>query len=102
MKYVRSLMQAQDATSALQLAAKLEYLEAAFYALGAAAFASGPQAFTPGEASAIQQILKHENAHVTLLRSLLGTSAPSQPANSFYDFTAGSGTKRHTLPRGHC
>jgi hypothetical protein len=86
-------MQAQDATSALQLAARLEYLEAAFYALGAAAFASGPQAFTAGEASAIQQILKHENAHVTLLRSLLGTNAPSQPANAFYDFSAGSGTK---------
>ena len=41
-----------DSTGALQLAAKLEYLEAAFYSLGAAAFASGVQAFTPGEATA--------------------------------------------------
>jgi hypothetical protein len=84
---------ALDPTSALQLAAKLEYLEAAFYAAGASAFASGAQAFTPGEASAVQQILKHENAHVTLLKSILGSNAPTQPASSAYDFTAGSGTK---------
>lgn len=79
-----------DTTSALQLAAKLEYLEAALYALGNAAFA---QAFTPGEATAIAQILKHETAHVTLLKSALGSNAPAQPANTFYDFTAGSGTR---------
>src|SRR5258706_12216167 len=81
-----------DSTGALQLAAKLEYLEAALYALGSAAFASGAQAFTPGEATSIAQILKHENAHVTLLKSVLGSSAPSQPASSAYDFTAGSRT----------
>ena len=81
-----------DSTSALQLAAKLEYLEAALYTLGSAAFASGAQAFTPGEATAVAQILKHENAHVTLLGTALGSSAPARPANTAYDFTAGSGT----------
>lgn len=82
-----------DSTGALQLAAKLEYLEAAFYSLGSAAFASGAQAFTPGEATAIAQILKHETAHVTLLKSALGSSAPSQPASTAYDFTGGSGAR---------
>jgi len=82
-----------DVTTALQLAAKLEYLESALYTLGTSAFASGAQAFTAGEASAIAQILKHENAHVTLIRSLLGSAAPVQPANTAYDFSAGSGSK---------
>lgn len=77
----------------LQLLAKLEYLEAAFYTLGTTAFASGAQAFTSGEATAVQQILKHENAHITLLKSMLGASAPAQPSAASYDFTAGSGTK---------
>ena len=75
-----------------QLIAKIEYLQAALYSLGAAAFASGSQAFTAGEASAIQQILKHENAHTTLIKSMLGSSAPAQPAAASYDFTAGGGT----------
>ncbi len=88
----------RDSTTAMQLAAKLEYLEAALYSLGASAFASGPQAFTSGEASAVQQILKHENAHVTLIKSILGSSAPAQPASSAYDFTAGSGTKNGPFP----
>jgi hypothetical protein len=88
----------QDPTAALQLAAKLEYLEAAFYALGVSAFTTGAQAFTAGELSAVQQILKHENAHVTLIKSILGTSAPAQPASSTYDFTAGSGTKNGPFP----
>jgi hypothetical protein len=83
----------RDVTTAFQLAAKLEYLEAAFYTLGTAAFGSGAQAFTAGEASAIAQILKHENAHVTLIRSVLGSNAPAQPASSAYDFSAGSGSK---------
>ena len=82
-----------DVTTALQLAAKLEYLEAAFYSLGTTAFATGAQAFTAGEASAIAQILKHENAHITLIRSRLGSNAPAQPANTAYDFSAGSGSK---------
>ena len=87
-----------DSTTALQLAAKLEYLEAALYALGSAAFASGAQAFTSGEASAVAQILKHENAHVTLLRTALGSSAPAQRPNTSYDFTAGSGTGNGPFP----
>ena len=76
----------------LQLLARLEYLEAAFYTSGATAFASGAQAFTAGEATAVQQILKHENAHLTLLKSILGAAAPAQPPATSYDFTAGSGT----------
>jgi hypothetical protein len=88
----------RDPTTALQLAARLEYLEAAFYALGASAFATGAQAFTAGELSAVQQILKHENAHVTLIKSMLGSSAPAQPASSSYDFTAGNGTKSGPFP----
>ena len=77
----------------LQLLTRLKYLESALYNLGASAFATGAQAFTAGESSAIQQIIKHEGAHVTLLKSMLGSAAPAQPASSSYDFTAGSGTK---------
>lgn len=77
----------------IQLLARLKYLESALYTVGASAFATGSQAFTAGESTAIQQILKHENAHIALLKSMLGSAAPAQPATSSYDFTAGGGTK---------
>jgi hypothetical protein len=80
-------------TADIQLLARVKYLETALYTLGASAFATGAQAFTAGESTAIQQILKHENAHTTLLKSMLGSAAPAQPASSSYDFTAGSGAK---------
>jgi hypothetical protein len=85
-------------TSALQLAIKLEYLEAEFYNRGLAAFGTGgtagaAQAFTPYELGAIQQIAKHENAHVATLKAALASAAPAQPApGTSFDFSAGSGS----------
>lgn len=93
MKTLMRSLTLDDATTALQLAAKFEYLESALYTLGAAAFATGAQAFTPGEASSVLQILKQENAHVTVLKSALGGNAPAQPASSSYDFSGGAGSK---------
>lgn len=72
-----------SATQALQLALTLEYLEAEFYmkALDSGVLPSG------GRAEAVMnQILKHENAHVDFLKSGLGDNSVESPG---FDFTAG-------------
>lgn len=69
--------------SVLNLALTLEYLEAEFYNVGLA---------TPGlipvgiGRTVYDQIAKHENAHVTLLRGALGSAAVAKPR---FDLTAG-------------
>ena len=65
----------------LNFALTLEYLEAEFYNKS---LASG---IIPGAAkSYYEQIAKHENAHVALLKSALGSAAVMSPK---FDFTAG-------------
>ena len=65
----------------LNFALTLEYLEAEFYNNG---LASG---LLTGEAlTTFKQIAKHENAHVALLKSALGSAAIAKPN---FDFTAG-------------
>ncbi|MBC3788626.1 ferritin-like domain-containing protein [Spirosoma utsteinense] len=64
----------------LNFALTLEYLEAEFYNK------SLESGIIPGAALPYyQQIAKHENAHVALLKSALGSAAISKPA---FDFTA--------------
>jgi rubrerythrin len=72
---------AETPTDALKLALTLEYIEDEFYRRGlAGTFLSAAQR------TVIQQIAKHETAHVALLRSVLGNAAPAIPT---FDFTAG-------------
>lgn len=72
----------QGIRDALNFALTLEYLEAAFYTQGLAASALIPTAQRP----VFVQIKKHEDAHVALLRGVLGTNAVASPT---FDFTAG-------------
>lgn len=72
----------------LNYALKLEYLEAAFYNMGAAS-ALG---FTSSEKAYVVTIQGHENAHVTFLKNVLGNAAVAQSTQGtagVYDFTAG-------------
>lgn len=72
----------------LNYALKLEYLEAAFYNMGAAS-ALG---FTSSEKAYVVTIQGHENAHVTFLKNVLGGAAVAQSTQGtagVYDFTAG-------------
>lgn len=65
----------------LNFALTLEYLEAAFYEQG------NKSGVVPGEYRAVfRTIGEHENAHVKLLKGVLGSAAVAAPA---VDFTAG-------------
>lgn len=75
----------QGVIDVLNFALKLEYLEAEFYQMGVS---SGM--FSGGEFTVINQISKHETAHVALLKGALGTLAGAKPE---FDFTAGGAFK---------
>lgn len=71
----------QQITDTLNFALTLEYLEAAFYDQG------NKSGVIPSEYRAVfRTIGQHENAHVKLLKSVLGSAAVAAPA---VDFTAG-------------
>jgi rubrerythrin len=65
----------------LNFALALENLEAEFYNTGLASGSLVPAMYR----EAFMQIAKHENAHVALLKSVLGSAAESKPT---FDFTA--------------
>jgi hypothetical protein len=65
----------------LNFALTLEYLEAEFYNVGM----DSPGLLTGTARVVYGQIQKHENAHVALLKSVLGGQAVAKPA---FDFTA--------------
>lgn len=73
----------------LQYALTLEYLEAEFYTLGAAAPGLVPAGPPTG---AIATIRDHENAHVTLLKNTITTLGATPVAKPTFDFTAGNGS----------
>jgi Ferritin-like domain len=73
---------ATTATSALQLALTLEYLEDEFYAMALDSAGLVPSA----DQAIIAQIGQHEADHVAFLQSALGAAAPSKPT---FDFTLG-------------
>lgn len=72
----------QGIRDVLNFALTLEYLEAEFYQLGLAA----PGLIPAMDRAVFAQIGKHEDAHVVLLRAVLGNEAVAKPA---FDFTAG-------------
>lgn len=65
----------------LNFALTLEYLEAEFYNVGM----DTPGLLTGTARTVYGQIQKHENAHVNLLKSVLGSQAVNKPG---FDFTA--------------
>lgn len=72
----------------LNYALKLEYLEAAFYNTGVASTLG----FSASEKAYVVSIAAHENAHVTFLRSVLGSAAVAQNTQGtagVYDFSGG-------------
>ena len=76
----KAYAQSSVVAEVLNFALTLEYLEAEFYNKSIAA------GIIPAPALPYyQQIAKHENAHVALLQSALGSAAVSKPA---FDFTA--------------
>ncbi len=79
--------QTSNATAALSLALKLEFLERDFYTKAVAAMNSGAYgASSTANLAVFQQILKHETDHVTFLQTALGSAAPVEPT---FDFTVG-------------
>lgn len=73
----------------LQYALTLEYLEAEFYTLGAAAPGLVPAGPPSG---AIATIRDHEQAHVTLLKNTITTLGATPVPKPTFDFTAGNGS----------
>jgi hypothetical protein len=72
----------------LNIALRLEYFEAAFYKAGLASTAMTIPA--ADRASILAPIAAHEQAHVTFLKTVLGSNALAGPADTSYDFTAGN------------
>lgn len=73
-------------TEALQLITTYKYFQAEYHRRGLAAFAGA--GFSTGQLAIVQQMAKQTAAHVTLLRTVLGTAAPTQPApDTTYDYT---------------
>lgn len=80
----KSSAEAQTAlTDALQLALTLEYLEDEFYAMGLAKAGLIPAA----DRAVIQQISKHEAAHVSFLKAALTSMSVTPVAKPTFDFT---------------
>lgn len=75
---------ADAVTDALNLALTLEYLEDEFYRIGVAA----PGLIPASDKVVINQISKHETAHVKYLKAALGAAAVAKP---MFDFTGGKG-----------
>lgn len=75
----------QDIIDVLNFALTLEYLESTFYNTAVATSGLIPAS----DVAVFQQIMKHENAHVTFLNSVLGSAAVAKPT---FDFTGGNGS----------
>lgn len=73
----------------LNYALTLEYLEAEFYTMGAAAPGLVPAGAPMG---AITTIRDHENAHVTLLKNTIVALGGTAVAKPTFDFSAGNGS----------
>ncbi|MGE7775332.1 ferritin-like domain-containing protein [Chitinophaga sp. NPDC101104] len=73
----------------LQFALTLEYLEAEFYTLGAAAPGLVPAGPPTG---AIATIRDHENAHVSLLKTTISSLGATPVPKPTFDFSAGDGS----------
>lgn len=72
--------------SALMAALTLEYLEDEFYRTGLASPVAA--AFTEPERMSVEQISKHETAHVAFLRAVIGNLQGTPVTKPAFDFTA--------------